>query len=128
MAASLEIEHERCVIRWPLVSPGLPVDPHTIDSPGDVGRTQGEIDSQPSVLVELAGSIVPPGELVAVGMVIACDVDQPEFDEVADAGTVLHLTRYDSTQGRFPLPLQGDGQLLRVDGDDITLLTVRKVR
>lgn len=44
------------------------------------------------------------------------------INELADAGTVLHLTRYDSTQGRFPLPLEGDEQFLRVDGDDITLL------
>ncbi len=44
------------------------------------------------------------------------------INELADAGTVLHLTRYDSTQGRFPLPLEGDGQFLRVDGDEITLL------
>ena len=44
------------------------------------------------------------------------------INEVADAGTVLHLTRYDSTQGRFPLPLEGDGEYLRVDGDEIALL------
>jgi len=35
---------------------------------------------------------------------------------------VLHLTRYDSTHGRFPLPLEGDGEQLQVDGDSITLL------
>jgi erythrose-4-phosphate dehydrogenase len=49
------------------------------------------------------------------------------INEVADAGTVLHLTRYDSTQGRFPLPLEGDGQLLRVDGDDIALLNHEEI-
>ncbi len=43
-------------------------------------------------------------------------------NELADAGTVLHLTRYDSTHGRFPLPLEGDGERLLVDGDSITLL------
>jgi erythrose-4-phosphate dehydrogenase len=44
------------------------------------------------------------------------------INELADAGTVLHLTRYDSTHGRFPKPLQGDAGQLRVDGDAITLL------
>ena len=44
-------------------------------------------------------------------------------NELADAGTVLHLTRYDSTHGRFPLPLEGDEQQLVVDGDHIHLLS-----
>ena len=44
------------------------------------------------------------------------------INELADAGTVLHLTRYDSTHGRFPLPLEGDARHLRVDGDAIVLL------
>ncbi len=44
------------------------------------------------------------------------------INELADAGTVLHLTRYDSTHGRFPRPLEGDEQRLRVDGDAIALL------
>ena len=43
-------------------------------------------------------------------------------NELADARTVLHLTRYDSTHGRFPRPLDGDERHLRVDGDDISLL------
>ena len=43
-------------------------------------------------------------------------------NELADARTVLHLTRYDSTHGRFPLPLEGDERQLRVDGDVVTLL------
>ena len=44
------------------------------------------------------------------------------INELADAGTVLHLTRYDSTHGRFPLPLSGDATQLCVDGDAIALL------
>ncbi len=44
------------------------------------------------------------------------------INELADAGTVLHLTRYDSTHGRFPKPLEGDANRLQVDGDTITLL------
>lgn len=43
------------------------------------------------------------------------------INELADAGTALHLTRYDSTHGRFTLPLEGDENSLRVDGDHIPL-------
>ena len=43
------------------------------------------------------------------------------INELADAATVLHLTRYDSTHGRFPKPLDGDERELRVDGDPINL-------
>jgi erythrose-4-phosphate dehydrogenase len=43
-------------------------------------------------------------------------------NELADARTVLHLTRYDSTHGRFPLPLEGDERQLWVDGDAVALL------
>ncbi|MFT4613532.1 MAG: D-erythrose 4-phosphate dehydrogenase [Bacteroidia bacterium] len=43
-------------------------------------------------------------------------------NELADARTVLHLTRYDSTHGRFPIPLEGDESELRVEGDAVTLL------
>ncbi len=44
------------------------------------------------------------------------------INEIADARTVLHLSKYDSTHGRFPLPLSGSETSLRVDGDDIALL------
>ena len=43
-------------------------------------------------------------------------------NELADAGTVLHLTRYDTTHGRFALPLGGDDRQLQIDGDIIALL------
>ena len=45
------------------------------------------------------------------------------INELADAGTVLHLTRYDSTHGRFPGELAGDDNELRVCGDPIALLS-----
>ncbi|MEM9254367.1 MAG: glyceraldehyde 3-phosphate dehydrogenase NAD-binding domain-containing protein [Pseudomonadota bacterium] len=45
------------------------------------------------------------------------------INELADAGTVLHLTRYDSTHGRFPADLCGDDRQLMVDGDSIQLLS-----
>ncbi|QIB65506.1 glyceraldehyde 3-phosphate dehydrogenase NAD-binding domain-containing protein [Kineobactrum salinum] len=44
------------------------------------------------------------------------------INELADARTVLHLTRYDSTHGRFPLPLEGSDTQLQVAGDRIALL------
>lgn len=43
-------------------------------------------------------------------------------NELADARTVLHLTRYDSTHGRFAGTLAGDESQLWVNGDPITLL------
>lgn len=43
------------------------------------------------------------------------------INELADARTALHLTRYDSTHGRFALPLSGDARALHVDGDEIAL-------
>ena len=44
------------------------------------------------------------------------------INELADAGTVLHLTRYDSTHGRFPGSLEGSDHSLTVAGQEITLL------
>jgi D-erythrose 4-phosphate dehydrogenase len=44
------------------------------------------------------------------------------INELADARTVLHLTHYDSTHGRFPGKLDGDDERLRVDGREIALL------
>ena len=44
-------------------------------------------------------------------------------NELADARTVLHLSKYDSTHGRFPATITGDEQSLTVDGDRIALLS-----
>jgi erythrose-4-phosphate dehydrogenase len=44
------------------------------------------------------------------------------INELADAATVLHLTRYDTTHGRFPGSLEGDDEALWVDGQAIRLL------
>lgn len=49
------------------------------------------------------------------------------INEIADARTVLHLTRYDSTHGRFQQSLDGDEQELRVDGDAIVLLNHSRI-
>jgi erythrose-4-phosphate dehydrogenase len=49
------------------------------------------------------------------------------INEIADTATVVHLTRYDSTHGRFRADLApGDGQLL-VDGQPIRLLREPRV-
>ncbi len=48
-------------------------------------------------------------------------------NELADANTVLHLTRYDSTHGRFPCSLEGDEQHLHIDGKAITLLRQKNI-
>jgi len=45
------------------------------------------------------------------------------INELADARTVLHLTRYDSTHGRFTLPLTGAVGEMNIDGDHIALLS-----
>jgi D-erythrose 4-phosphate dehydrogenase len=44
------------------------------------------------------------------------------INELADARTVMHLTKYDSTHGRFPGEVGGNDQYLTIAGDDITLL------
>ncbi len=49
------------------------------------------------------------------------DVSIVAINELADARTVLHLSRYDSTHGRFPVPLDGNAKALCVDGDVIAL-------
>ncbi len=43
------------------------------------------------------------------------------INELADANTAAHLTRYDSTHGRFPYRVALDGERLLIDGDVIEL-------
>ncbi len=51
------------------------------------------------------------------------DLQLVAINEIADARTVLHLTRYDSTHGRFPGRLAIDAGHLRVDDEEIALLS-----
>ncbi|GAB2196842.1 type I glyceraldehyde-3-phosphate dehydrogenase [Sessilibacter sp. MAH4] len=44
------------------------------------------------------------------------------INELADAQTIAHLTKYDSTHGLFPAEVSVDGQNLLVDGQSILLL------
>jgi D-erythrose 4-phosphate dehydrogenase len=55
------------------------------------------------------------------------DLSIVAINELADASTVLHLTRYDSTHGRFPQPLEGNANQLQVDGDSIALLNHARI-
>ncbi|MEP5567385.1 MAG: glyceraldehyde 3-phosphate dehydrogenase NAD-binding domain-containing protein [Halioglobus sp.] len=50
------------------------------------------------------------------------------INELADASTVLHLTRYDSTHGRFPGSLEGTEQELKVGEQSIRLLRSADIR
>ena len=44
------------------------------------------------------------------------------INELADAKTIEHLTKYDSTHGRFPGSIERFGEVLLVNGEEITLL------
>ncbi|MEM1402052.1 MAG: type I glyceraldehyde-3-phosphate dehydrogenase [Pseudomonadota bacterium] len=44
------------------------------------------------------------------------------INELADSATVAHLTRYDSTHGRFPGTVELDGDRLRIGGHEKRLL------
>lgn len=44
------------------------------------------------------------------------------INELADIETITYLTRYDTTHGRFPLPVSNDGKKLLVGDDKIALL------
>ena len=44
------------------------------------------------------------------------------INELADTKTIAHLTRYDSTHGRFPGTVTASENLLTVNGDDIVII------
>ena len=44
------------------------------------------------------------------------------INELADSKTIAHLTRYDSTHGRFPGTVTATENLLTVNGDDIVII------
>ena len=44
------------------------------------------------------------------------------INDLAAPETIVHLTRFDSTHGRFPIPVQGETTGLTIDGDRIQLL------
>ena len=56
----------------------LAVDPHRPGARRHGGGGQQEVDAQPQVLVEVAGPVVPPGELRAGGMEAPVEVGEAE--------------------------------------------------
>lgn len=49
------------------------------------------------------------------------------INELADCKTIAHLTKYDSTHGRFPADVSADNDTLRIDGDTIQVLHCEQV-
>lgn len=45
------------------------------------------------------------------------------INELSDLDTVTYLTRYDTTHGRFPVPVDNNGKQLLIDGDAIEVLS-----
>lgn len=45
------------------------------------------------------------------------------INELADLDTLTYLTRYDTTHGRFPCPVDNDGEALLVNGDRIRVFS-----
>jgi D-erythrose 4-phosphate dehydrogenase len=50
------------------------------------------------------------------------DLNVVAINELADIDTISYLTRYDTTHGRFPLPVDHDGSNLLINGDRIRTL------
>lgn len=48
-----------------------------------------------------------------------CNLKVVAINEFADLETLVYLTRYDTTHGRFPVAVEHDGRHLLVDGDRI---------
>lgn len=46
------------------------------------------------------------------------------LNELSDIETLTYLTRYDTTHGRFPLPVSHDGKHLLINGDKIRVLSI----
>jgi glyceraldehyde 3-phosphate dehydrogenase len=53
------------------------------------------------------------------------DIQIVAINDLGDAGTNAHLTRYDTTHGRFPGEIKVDGASLVVNGDRIRVLAER---
>ena len=51
-----------------------------------------------------------------------CGLQVVAINELTDIDTMVYLTRYDTTHGRFPLPVERNGDHLLIDGDRIRLL------
>lgn len=45
------------------------------------------------------------------------------INELAELSTIYHLTKYDSTHGRFPLPVEKDSNGMTIGGDPVRVLS-----
>jgi glyceraldehyde 3-phosphate dehydrogenase len=53
------------------------------------------------------------------------DIDFVAVNDLTDPGTLAHLLKYDSILGRFPGEVSVDGDVIRVDGDELKVLSER---
>jgi D-erythrose 4-phosphate dehydrogenase len=49
------------------------------------------------------------------------------INETADERTIFHLTKYDSTHGRFPLPVHAKGSVLTIGEDNIRIFREKNI-
>lgn len=49
------------------------------------------------------------------------------INEMADVDTIFHLTKYDSTHGRFPLKVENETSALRIGSDRIEILQTKDI-
>src|SRR5690606_11651020 len=47
------------------------------------------------------------------------DIDFVAVNDLTDTHTLAHLLRYDSVHGRYPGNIEVEGEVLKVDGDEI---------
>jgi glyceraldehyde 3-phosphate dehydrogenase len=53
------------------------------------------------------------------------DIEVVAANDITDASTLAHLLKYDSALGRFPKPVQANGDSITVDGRDVKILSVK---
>jgi glyceraldehyde 3-phosphate dehydrogenase (phosphorylating) len=53
------------------------------------------------------------------------DLEFVAVNDIADAGTLAHLLKYDSTYGRFPGTVEAREDAIAIDGSDLKVLSVR---
>jgi glyceraldehyde 3-phosphate dehydrogenase (phosphorylating) len=54
------------------------------------------------------------------------DLEFVAVNDIADAGTLAHLLKYDSTYGRFPGTVEAGDEAIAIDGSDLKVLAVRE--
>ncbi len=77
------------MVRRSLTRPFDDVNPDRMDSFGNVAAAQGQVQPQPVILLELAGTVAPPAEYSVVRQMSSRDVFQPHIDQGSDASSLL---------------------------------------